>query len=41
MLDANKEHGSVFKEQPLVAFRHAPNLKDNLDGLSFQSCRVS
>ena len=30
ILDASEEHRNVFKEQPLVAFRHAPILKDNL-----------
>ena len=30
MLDASEEHKEAFKEQPLVVFRRAPNLKDNL-----------
>ena len=30
ILDASEEHKRVFKDQPLVAFRHAPNLKDSL-----------
>ena len=29
MLDASEEHRKTFKEQPLVVFRRAPNLKDN------------
>ena len=29
MLVASEKHWSAFKEQPLVAFRHAPNFKDN------------
>ena len=30
MLAASEEHKRVFPEQPLVAFRRASNLKDNL-----------
>ena len=30
MLDASEEHKEAFKEQLLVVFRRAPNLKDNL-----------
>ena len=30
MWDASEEHKEVFKEQPLVVFRRAPNLKDKL-----------
>ena len=30
MLDASEEHRRAFKEQPLVVFRRAPNLKDSL-----------
>ena len=30
MLDASEEHRKTFKGQPLVVFRRAPNLKDNL-----------
>ena len=30
MLDASEEHKKALKEQPLVVFRRAPNLKDNL-----------
>ena len=30
MLEASEEHRMAFKEQPLVVFRRAPNLKDNL-----------
>ena len=30
MLDASEEHRRIFKEQPLVVFRRAPNLKDSL-----------
>ena len=30
MLDASEEHRRVFKEQPLVGFRNAPNFKDSL-----------
>ena len=30
MLKESEEHRVVFKEQPLVVFRRAPNLKDNL-----------
>ena len=29
MLDASEEHRRAFKEQPLVVFRRAPNLKDS------------
>ena len=30
MLEAPEEHRIVFKEQPLVVLRRAPNMKDNL-----------
>ena len=30
MLDASEEHKDAFIEQPLVVFRRASNLKDNL-----------
>ena len=30
MLDASEEHKEALKEQPLVVFRRAPTLKDNL-----------
>ena len=30
MLEASEEHRMAFKEHPLVVFRRAPNLKDNL-----------
>ena len=30
MLEASEEHKSVFRHEPLVVFRHAPNLKDSL-----------
>ena len=30
MLDASDEHRKTFRKQPLVVFRQAPNLKDNL-----------
>ena len=30
MLEASKEHKGLFRQQPLVVFRHAPNLKDSL-----------
>ena len=30
MLEASEEHVMAFKEQPLVVFRRAANLKDNL-----------
>ena len=30
VLDASEEYKEAFKEQPLVIFRRAPNLKDNL-----------
>ena len=30
MLDASEEHRRTFKEQPLVVFRRARNLKDTL-----------
>ena len=30
MLDDSEQHKEAFKEQPLVVFRRAPNLKDNL-----------
>ena len=30
MLEASQEQRMAFKEQPLVVFRRAPNLKDNL-----------
>ena len=30
MLEASEEHKRVFRHEPLVVFRHAPNLKDSL-----------
>ena len=30
MLEASEEHRKLFKDQPLVVFRRAPNLKDSL-----------
>ena len=30
MLDTSEEHKKAYKEQPLVVFRRAPNLKDTL-----------
>ena len=40
MLEASEEHRMAFREQPLVVFRRAPNLKDNLVRAKFPRIRT-
>ena len=40
ILEVSEEHRMTFKEQPLVVFKQAPNLKDNLVRAKFPRFRT-